>query len=87
MTVTSTNGGTLDYFIDFDQSGVFGDAPGEVFTIDHKGGARAVEVVVPAGAVPGITYARFRLNSGASVGPAGLAADGEVEDYQVTVGN
>ena len=33
----------------------------------------------------GNTYARFRLSSAGGLGPAGLAADGEVEDYEITL--
>ena len=42
VILTSAIGGTLDYFFDFDGSGVFGDAPGEVFTFDHGGAAAPV---------------------------------------------
>ncbi|MBW2283794.1 MAG: hypothetical protein JRF65_04235, partial [Deltaproteobacteria bacterium] len=40
---------------------------------------------IPADAVPGTTYARFRLSSAGSLAPTGSAADGEVEDYEVTI--
>ena len=34
---------------------------------------------------PGTTYARFRLSTAGDLGVGGPAADGEVEDYQVTI--
>jgi hypothetical protein len=48
-------------------------------------------VSVPAGAIPGPTFARFRINSdglaadGSDLSFDGLALDGEVEDYQVFI--
>ncbi len=40
---------------------------------------------MPASAVPGETYARFRCSSSGGLLPTGVAADGEVEDYLVTI--
>jgi Ca2+-binding RTX toxin-like protein len=40
-----------------------------------------VAFVVPGTASVGSTYARFRISSAGGLGPTGLAADGEVEDY------
>jgi hypothetical protein len=40
---------------------------------------------VPASATLGPTFARFRLSSTGGLSPAGAAADGEVEDYLVTL--
>ena len=38
-----------------------------------------------AGATPGPTFTRFRFSQGGGLAPTGLAADGEVEDYPVTM--
>ena len=40
---------------------------------------------MPTWAVPGNTYARFRLSTAGDLGVGGLAADGEVEDYPLTI--
>jgi hypothetical protein len=40
---------------------------------------------VPPGAVPGDTYARFRLSTAGSLAPTGETDAGEVEDYQVAI--
>jgi hypothetical protein len=40
---------------------------------------------VPPGAVPGDTYARFRLSTASSLAPTGEADAGEVEDYRVAI--
>ncbi|MHC4880431.1 MAG: Ig-like domain-containing protein, partial [Planctomycetota bacterium] len=69
---SSSGGGVLDYFFDFDQSGVFGDQPNEVFRTVLDGGG-------------GTTYARFRISSAGVDSPIGMAPDGEVEDYVVRV--
>ena len=41
---------------------------------------------VPADAVPGPTYARFRLSMNGGLSPIGLALNGEVEDYLAEIG-
>ena len=48
-------------------------------------GPSTLNVVVPCGTSAGSSYARFRISSAGSLGPTGSAADGEVEDYAVTV--
>lgn len=83
-------GGTvkLDAWVDFNQDGDF-DATTERITAaggtDVVNGANNVTFAVPAGAVLGDTFARFRLSSVGGLAPDGEALDGEVEDHQVTV--
>ncbi len=50
-------------------------------------GENIVAFTVPRGAFVGDTYARFRLSSQGDLKPTGAAADGEVEDYSVTIGS
>lgn len=83
FSVTASGPGVLDYFFDFDGSGVFGDSPQEAFSATLAGGTQMLSVAVPEGAVAGTTYARFRLSSDGGLGPTGFAADGEVEDYAI----
>lgn len=81
------SGGNLDAWIDFDGNGVF-DHPGEQIFPSvwlNPGAGNILAFVVPAGAQPGTTYARFRLSMAGSLGPTGFAPDGEVEDYQVEI--
>jgi len=83
------SGGLLDAWIDFDGNGVF-DHPGEhLFAGTSQALTPGVNFPlsfqVPSEATVGTTYARFRLSTLGSLSPAGLATDGEVEDYVVTV--
>jgi uncharacterized repeat protein (TIGR01451 family) len=89
---TVTAGGptacVLDAWVDWNQDGVFGDSPGEQIATDvtvATGAPTVLNPAVPAGAVPGLTYARFRCSSAGGLGPTGIAPDGEVEDYLVGV--
>ena len=51
----------------------------------HFAGPFPVVFPVPADAVEGTTYARFRLSSNGNLLATGVASDGEVEDYEVAV--
>ena len=87
---TVTSGGptacVLNAWVDWNRDGVFGDSAGEQIATDLTVSTTSVlNPAVPAGAVPGLTYARFRCSSATGLGPTGLAADGEVEDYLVGV--
>lgn len=85
----SLNGmtGFVDGWIDFDQNGVFD----EYDRITPLSGFRLIDgettfnFEVPCGATSGATFARFRLSSTGGLEPTGSAADGEVEDYAVSV--
>ena len=81
----SQAGARLDYFIDFDRNGVFGNQANEVFSATLTAGSQIIALSVPATASAGSTFARFRISSAGSLGPTGAAADGEVEDYAVTI--
>ena len=78
----------LDGWIDFDGNGTF-DHPSE-----HIGGGTSIDLVirdnivsvnVPAGAITGQTFARFRVSTSGGLTPNGLANDGEVEDFAITI--
>jgi len=85
VAVTSTGrGAKLDYFFDFNRDGDFADA-GEAFAATLTDAVQAVSVTVPPDAAAGPTVARFRVSTAGGLTAVGPAADGEVEDYQVTV--
>jgi hypothetical protein len=79
--------GRIDAWIDFNGNGVF-DHPAEHL---WGGTSRILAPVnnfvfsVPAAAVPGPTYARFRISNNGGLPPTGFAPDGEVEDYRVEI--
>ena len=95
----TTAGAYLSAWIDFNQDGDWADSgehlylkvPGDEGYAVRLATGEDVETLVtfsvPAGAVPGDTYARFRFGSVlAQVGEyTGIALDGEVEDYLCTI--
>ncbi|MBI3465375.1 MAG: DUF11 domain-containing protein [Planctomycetes bacterium] len=77
----------LDAWVDFDANGTF--AASERITASGGtavgAGTNLVTFAVPITAVPGPTFARFRLSTTGGLGSRGFAPDGEVEDYAVTI--
>jgi hypothetical protein len=84
--ITAIQPGRLDAWIDWNRDGDWDD-PGEQIarSLPLVNGSNVLSITVPVTATPGATYARFRLSSAGGLAPFGEAADGEVEDYQVTV--
>ncbi len=86
-TVTVSGGSAkLDAWIDFNGDGSWG-GPGEHIAdaVAVATGNNAISFDVPSTSRDGTTYARFRLSTAGDLGVGGAAADGEVEDYAVTV--
>lgn len=79
----------LDAWIDFNGDGSFGGAGEQIFSslelAAGPDGRRILLFDVPSFAVAGEQIARFRLSTEGDLGPTGAAADGEVEDYVVTI--
>lgn len=84
----SNSGSRLDAWIDFNRDGDW-LGPGEQIAtnwdLGRGNGTRTLSFAIPAGAAAGMTYARFRISSAGGLAPTGLANDGEVEDYAVTL--
>ncbi|MBI1371283.1 MAG: hypothetical protein GC159_00770, partial [Phycisphaera sp.] len=86
--VVSGGPAKLDAWIDFNGNGTFDVATERIFnSVDVADGTNDLTFDVPADALPGATYARFRLSTAGVAAPYGAAPDGEVEDYAVTVSN
>lgn len=85
----SGSAGLLDAWIDFNQDGIWDDSPGSAETIASNlalgMGENLLSFQVPAGATAGATYLRLRLSSAGSLSPLDEAADGEVEDYHISL--
>lgn len=79
-------GAKLDAWIDWNADGSWG-GPGEqvASSVAVVNGNNTLSFDVPSWAVDGTTFARLRLSTAGRLGMRGLAADGEVEDYAVTV--
>jgi hypothetical protein len=86
LEVTASARGYLNAWIDFDQDGSFAGRSEQIFADELlTGGINRLTFTVPAEAVPGATYARFRFNSRGLLSYDGPASDGEVEDYRVQI--
>lgn len=85
VTLTTTTGGVVDGWIDFNADGKFDGTEQVVFSQTLAVGATAVPVTVPSAAVVGNTFARFRISTAGGLSPTGQANDGEVEDHQVAI--
>ena len=76
----------LNAWIDWNGDGDFLDTGERIATntLVSASGTVNLNITVPADAVAGPTFARFRFGPSVS-GPTGLAAYGEVEDFKVTI--
>ena len=85
VRVFVTGSGKLDAWLDFNQNGNWEPADQIFNSVPVVNGNNILSFSVPSGAALGNTYARFRLSSAGGLSPMGLAEDGEVEDYLVTL--
>ncbi|MGZ0173248.1 MAG: cadherin domain-containing protein, partial [Planctomycetales bacterium] len=71
------------------EGGTGGEASSGSFNIGSgiavPAGLSTVSFDIPNTALPGPTFARFRFSSTGGLSPTGLASDGEVEDYLVSI--
>lgn len=78
--------GLLDAWFDWNADGDWDDPGEKAFDgLAVTAGTSSVALPVPLTAVVGETIARFRVSSAGAPLPTGHAADGEVEDHQLTV--
>ncbi|MCU0960895.1 MAG: dockerin type I domain-containing protein [Pirellulaceae bacterium] len=86
ITVNASGGGFLDAWLDTNGDGDWEDAGEQILSSEPvASGSNTISFRVVATAVGVPTYARFRLSSAGGLSPTGTAADGEVEDYAVTI--
>ncbi|MFV2068545.1 MAG: GEVED domain-containing protein, partial [Pirellulales bacterium] len=89
VVVTNTAGVSnpyLDAWIDFNHDGDWTDSGEQIFSGAAVAGTNTLNFTVPAGALVGPTFARFRLHDGTTgLAVTGLSASGEVEDYTVGI--
>ncbi|MBN1814561.1 MAG: hypothetical protein JXA14_22165 [Anaerolineae bacterium] len=89
VEVTANSTCTLSAWIDFNANGNWSDTGESLFPGGQTllPGSNILSISVPAGAVEGNTYARFRCTTDGAVTSTGEASDGEVEDYRVRIGS
>lgn len=76
----------VDAWVDFNADGDFADAGEHVLdSVAVTQGTHPLGFFIPPNAVPGPTYARFRLGTALGQTFSGPASNGEVEDYKVTL--
>ena len=83
INVTASVPGYLNAWMDFNKNGSWADAGDQIFTNKPlTAGLNALTFNIPATAIFGKTYLRFRFNTIGGLSYTGLATNGEVEDYQ-----
>ncbi|MEM7479090.1 MAG: GEVED domain-containing protein, partial [Planctomycetota bacterium] len=86
ITVTASDSGLLDAWIDFNRDGDWDDSNEQIFSnLSLGAGTSIVSVNIPDGVAAGLSFARYRFSTGGGLLPTGLALDGEVEDYPVEI--
>ncbi|MEO1133824.1 MAG: GEVED domain-containing protein [Cyanobacteria bacterium J06639_1] len=94
LDINTQGTGVLNAWIDWNGDGDFADTGEQIAldatengTGDSDTGAAGIQlnVAVPSGARVGNTFARFRFSTNAGLSPAGVADNGEVEDYQIAI--
>ncbi|WP_145457738.1 GEVED domain-containing protein [Gimesia panareensis] len=85
VTIISSGVGYVDAWIDFNGNNIW-EANEQILTSQAVvAGSNSISISVPLGVIVGDVAARFRLSSAGGLSVTGAAADGEVQDYLVTV--
>lgn len=86
IQVTASVPGVLSAWVDWNQNGNWSGAGEQIFTNRPvSAGANTLAVQIPPSALAGSGHARFRFSTAGGLSSFGPAADGEVEDYRVSV--
>ncbi|AKS40466.1 GEVED domain-containing protein [Wenzhouxiangella marina] len=88
VDITASGAGLLNAWIDFNGNGSWAD-PGEQIFTDLAlvaGANNGLGFSVPVVAALPQTFARFRFSQAGGLSYDGIAVDGEVEDYEVSIG-
>jgi len=83
--VEASSSGLLGVWIDLDRNGTFDSSDQVLADYQVNAGKQAVYLPIPVGVDEGETWARFRLSTSAGMEATGGVADGEVEDYRVSI--
>ena len=86
LRVLASIPGLLNAWVDFNRSGDWSQAGDQIFTNQALfTGTNQLTFEIPSTAAAGVTFARFRFSTAGNLGFTGLAPDGEVEDYPLTL--
>ncbi|MDD5093806.1 MAG: Ig-like domain-containing protein [Dehalococcoidia bacterium] len=86
VSVMVGGGGRVDAWIDWNANHMWEDPREKIYSGYLSAGLHTLTVSVPTDAVPGLSFARVRIsNNTDGLTPFGLAPNGEVEDYAVTI--
>lgn len=90
IAVTASSGTdacVLNAWIDYNQDGIFSNNAEKIANDQSiaSGATANLTPTIPANAITGVTYARFRCASSGGLNSTGAAVDGEVEDYQISI--
>lgn len=86
VEVTASTSGALNAWIDWNADGDWDDAGEHVFVDEPLvSGGNTLPLEVPAKAMAGETFARFRFSTMRGLRTTGLAPNGEVEDYMIRI--
>jgi len=84
VKVTASINGFLNAWMDFNKDGDWADPGEQIFTNQPlTAGVNTLTFPIPANALQGKTFTRFRFNTVGGLNYFGLALNGEVEDYRV----
>jgi hypothetical protein len=84
-TITASANGFIDAWMDWSGNGNWESSERVLNRAAVVAGENVFTVRVPADAVDGTTFSRFRFSSAGGLAPTGPAEDGEVEDYAIVV--
>jgi uncharacterized repeat protein (TIGR01451 family) len=84
-TLNISEPGYLNAWIDFNIDGDWDEPDEHIVKGKALTGSDTIGFPVPAAAVPGNSFARFRLSGAPILGPVGYGSIGEVEDYAVVI--
>ncbi len=86
ILLTNADSARVDAWIDFDRDGDWDDPADKILdSVLVSNAVQTLNFSLPAGVTSGEAYARVRLSGAGGLDPTGPAADGEVEDYVVTI--
>lgn len=86
LDATASTAGYINAWMDFNRDGDFADAGEQIFSDELLApGVNRLSFRIPATAVMGTTFARFRFNTRGLLSWQGPATDGEVEDYKISM--